>query len=64
MPNKISRRIDIHWSNEEQEIFQKAIDLCKNCAQDKDLEDWASENCSESFFDVAGYLQDFLDNSI
>ena len=45
-------------------IFQKAIDLCYKCAGDDDLEDWAQENCSESFVDVGKYLQEFIDNSI
>lgn len=61
---KIKRQLDIRWSKEEQEIFQKAIDLCFKCASDEDLEDWARDNCREGFFDVGRYLQDFIDNSI
>ena len=61
---KIKRQLDIRWSKEELEIFQKAIDLCFKCAGDEDMEDWAQENCRESFVDVMGYLQDFIDNSI
>ena len=61
---KIKRQLDIHWSKEETEILEKARELCRQCAEDEEMEDWAQENCRESFFDVAGYLQDFLDNSI
>ena len=56
---KIYKRMDVQWTAEEQMIFQKAIDLCN-----EDLEDWAQENCSESFVDVGKYLQEFIDNSI
>ena len=61
---KIYRRMDVQWTTEERMIFQKAIDLCYKCADDEDLEDWAQENCRESFVDVGGYLQDFINNSI
>lgn len=64
MPNKIRRQLDIEWTEEELDILQKAKTLCDKCAEDEELEDWAQENCRESFSDVAGYLQDFLDNSI
>ena len=61
---KIYQRMDVQWTKEEKMIFQKAIDLCYKCAGDDDLEDWAQENCSESFVDVGKYLQEFIDNSI
>ena len=61
---KIKRQLDIRWSKEELEILEKARELCRQCAEDEEMEDWAQENCRESFFDVAGYLQDFLDNSM
>lgn len=61
---KIYKKMDVKWTEEEQMIFQKAIDLCYQCASDEDLEDWAQENCSESFADVGRYLQQFINNSI
>lgn len=64
MPNKIRRQLDIEWTEEELEVLEKAKTLCSKCAEDKELEDWAQENCRESFFDVALALKTFIDSSI
>ena len=61
---KVYRQMDVRWTKEELEILQKAIDLCFKCADDEQMEDWAQDRCRESFVDVGGYLQDFVNNSI
>lgn len=61
---KIKRQLDIRWSKEETEILEKARELCRHCAEDEEMEDWAQENCRESFFDVALALKTFIDSSI
>ncbi len=61
---KVYQQMDVRWTKEEREIFQKAIDLCWRCAEDEQMEDWAQDRCRESFVDVANYLQDYLNNSL
>lgn len=61
---KILRQMDVRWSKEEMEILEKARDLCRQCAEDEDMEDWARDNCRESFWDMALGLSDFMGNSI
>jgi hypothetical protein len=64
MPNKIRRQLDVEWTAEEMEILEKARDLCRKCADDEEMEEWAQENCRESFWDIALGLSDFMGNSI
>lgn len=61
---KIYRQMDVRWTQEEMAILSKAVELCRKCAEDEMMEDWAQENCRESFFDMANYLQDYIDCSV
>lgn len=61
---KIKKQLDIRWSKKELEILEKARELCRQCAEDEEMEDWAQENCRGSFWNTALALSDFIGNSI
>lgn len=61
---KIKKQLDIRWSKEELEILEKARELCRQYAEDEEMEDWAQENCRGSFWNTALALSDFIGNSI
>lgn len=64
MPNKeIIKQIQVRWTAEELIILEQARELCRECARDEDMEQWARDNCQASFWDVAKELSDFINES-